>query len=107
MLLQAWRFLTGGQDVQDLQEETNHGLPGWALMIPALRDWQRKKQKSHKPACGVIVFPCAIRAANASEHPFICFNQCHLTRSLPLARSHSLAPTRLLFLASALMLDCG
>jgi hypothetical protein len=32
------------RDRQDLQEETNHGLPVWALVTPARWDWQKKSK---------------------------------------------------------------
>jgi hypothetical protein len=65
ILLSASRLRRDEQDVQDLQDETNHGLPGRAPVTPVRCDWQKKSKNLTSLLAEFLFFPCAIRAANA------------------------------------------
>ena len=45
---------------------TNHGLIGWARMIPASWDWQKKSKNLASPLAEFLLWFCPIRAANAA-----------------------------------------
>jgi len=67
------------------RRDANHGLTGWAPVTPVRWDWQKKSKNLTSLLAEFLFLPCPIRVANAPEHPIICFNQFHLTSSLPLA----------------------